>query len=133
MSYTRKRRFSAVLWISMFLMLAVLLAPSRVSAATLNKIQTSVYVNGATKLYPNKGKAKNWKSSNSSIATVNSKGVVTGRKKGTCTISCSVNGTTLKCTMNVRRRQTSKYVTNGQSKVWLNITLPNLLKRFRAV
>ena len=121
MDCAKRRRYSLVTWFFLALMLAVLFSPGRISAATLNKIQTSVYIGGTTQLKPDRGRATNWRSSNSSIATVNSYGKVTGKRKGTCTISCTVSGRTLKCTMNVRRRQTSRYVNNSQAKVWLNI------------
>lgn len=42
-----------------------------------------------------------WKSSNPKIATVDSKGVVTGKKKGTVTITAKANGITKKCKVTV--------------------------------
>lgn len=97
------------------------LSQAPVHAASLNKIQTSVYVNRTVQLSPTSGTASGWKSSNSSIATVSGSGLVRGIRKGTCTISCTVNGKTLKCTMNVRRKQTSRFVSNAYAKVWLNL------------
>ncbi|MBQ1492871.1 MAG: Ig-like domain-containing protein [Blautia sp.] len=91
------------------------------TTATLNKVQTSVYKGDTVQLYPTSGRATSWKSSKPSIATVSSSGLVTGIKKGTCTISCQVNGKTLKCTMNVRKKKMSKYVSNTYARVWLNM------------
>lgn len=91
------------------------------ASVTLNKVQTSVYIGSTVNLAPTSGKATEWRSSDTSIATVNSNGVVTGVDKGTATISCVVGRKTLTCTMNVRRKTTSRYVTNSQAKVWLNI------------
>lgn len=110
-------------WWLLVLSLIICFPPSMAKAAsvTLNKIQTSVYKGSTVKLTPSKGKATNWKSSKPSIATVNSSGLVTGIKKGTCTISCTVSGQTLKCTMNVRNKKMSKYVSNAKAKVWMNI------------
>lgn len=48
-----------------------------------------------------KGKVK-WSSSNKKIATVNSKGKVTAKKKGTAKISAKVGGKTYKCRITVR-------------------------------
>ena len=103
------------------LLLGLLLPVTANAAVTLNKIQTSVYVGGSLRLSPSSGTATGWSSSDRSIATVNSNGLVRGVRKGTCTISCKVSGSTLKCTMNVRTKKTSRYVTNAQAKVWLNL------------
>ena len=54
------------------------------------------------------GKAKNWTSSKKSVATVNSKGKVTAKKKGTTTIKCKVSKKTLKCTVKVEEPALSK-------------------------
>ena len=95
--------------------------PVAADTLTLNKVQTSIYVGKTLRLYPTSGTATNWKSSKTSIATVDQSGLVTGIKKGTCTISCRVNGKKLTCTMNVRKKNKSKYVTNKQAEIWLNI------------
>ncbi|MBR2259152.1 MAG: Ig-like domain-containing protein [Blautia sp.] len=118
----RDRMKGSAFALSLMTLILLLMFIHPVSAAvTLNKIQTSVYVGGSVVLKPTSGKATKWKSSNTSIATVNSSGKVVGRRKGTCTIMCKVSGKTLSCTMNVRLKNTSAYVTNAQAKVWLNI------------
>ena len=48
-----------------------------------------------------KGKVK-WSSSNKKVATVNSKGKVTAKKKGTAKISAKVNGKTYRCKITVK-------------------------------
>lgn len=56
-----------------------------------------------------------WSSSNKKVATVNSKGVVTGKKAGKATITCKLpNGTKYKCTVTVKKNE---YVYQSYSKV----------------
>lgn len=55
------------------------------------------------KLYPTKAEAKiTYKSSNTKIATVNTKGKVTGKKKGTVTITVKAGKVSFKCKVNVK-------------------------------
>ncbi len=51
-----------------------------------------------------------WKSSNKSVATVSSKGVVKGVNPGTCTISCrsKETGKTVKCTVKIKKVKVKK-------------------------
>ncbi len=114
-----RRKLSVI--VSLLFLCLFITVPAGAATVTLNKVQTSVYVGKTVKLAPTSGKAKNWRSSKPSIATVSSSGVVTGRRKGTSTIYCTVGGKTLKCTMNVRNKNRSKYVTNAQAAVWLNV------------
>lgn len=65
---------------------------------TLNISKKTIYAGNSFNLKVVKGlngKAT-FKSSNKKVATVNSKGKITGRKKGTCTIIIRTNGVTLK-------------------------------------
>ena len=110
--------------LSVFVLLVMIILGCRsVSAATpkLNKVEARTYVGRTFRLYPSSGKATNWRSYNTKVATVSKNGAVTGRKKGTATICCTVSGKTLKCTVNVQNTQTSKYVSNKYAEVWLNI------------
>ena len=121
-----KKRFSGLLLSLLFTAAAFLpaLFPSRAvyaASVSLNKVQTSVYIGATVSLHPTSGTASDWKSSKPSVASVDSSGLVTGKKKGTATISCKAGGKTLKCTMNVRRRKRSRYISNAYAKVWLNI------------
>ena len=88
---------------------------------TLNKIGISIYIGNSLQLYPTSGTAENWKSSKPAVASVDQTGYVYGKSKGTTTISCEVSGQKLICTVNVRRVQTSRYVSNKYAKVWLNM------------
>lgn len=56
-----------------------------------------------------------WKSSNKKVAVVNSKGKVTARGKGSCTIIAKVQGKTLKCKVTVKTTKNvgvKVYITN---------------------
>ena len=53
------------------------------------------------------GKAK-YRTSNRRVATVNSKGKITGKKKGKCIIIVKTNGITLKCKVTIKNPKLSK-------------------------
>ena len=98
-----------------------MVTPVSAASVSLNKIQTNIYVGNSTVLRPTRGTATNWQSSNPSIASVSGSGVVLGRRRGTCVIACRVSGVVLRCTVNVRTRQVSRYISNAYSTVWKNI------------
>ena len=65
--------------------------------------ETTMTVGHKNSLYIYGGTGKNWKSSNKAVATVNKKGEIVPKKKGTTSISCKVNGCTLKCKVKVEK------------------------------
>lgn len=80
----------------------------RVEAASikLNKSKKTIYEGATYKLKVSGTKKKvNWKSSNKSVAKVDSKGNVTAKKNGTATITAKVGKKKLKCKVNVKLLQ----------------------------
>lgn len=83
----------------------------------LNKKSMVIYVGdkGRLKVTGYSGTVT-WKSSNSQIATVSDKGVVTGNKMGSCSITAEVKMKKIKCTVTVKPVSVSrKYLEN---KTW---------------
>lgn len=117
-NFIRLTCMTAVILVMMFAMSV------HVSAATtpkLNYYQKSVYLGHTMQLKATSGTVKSWSSSNSSIVSVNSRGVVSGRKIGTAKIYAKFANKTLNCTVNVRPVNKSKYITNAQMRVMLNV------------
>lgn len=88
------------------LMMLVLLAgfmPRKAEAAVrLNKTTVTVGINQTVTLKVTGTSSKvKWKSSNNKIATVSSKGIVKGKKKGTVTITAEVKKKNYKCRVTV--------------------------------
>ena len=87
-----------------------------VKKATLKlKSRATVYIRnpqslGATALPARRIK---WSSSDKKIATVTTKGVVTGKKQGKVTITAKANGVTKKCRVTVKAPSVSFYNTNA--------------------
>lgn len=75
------------------------------SLIELNKHSVTIYKKCSVKLVASvQGKKKSikWKSSNSSIASVSSKGKVTGKKAGKATITARANGVKATCKITVK-------------------------------
>ena len=75
---------------------------------SLSKTKKTIYVGEkyTLKIKGTSKKAKWWKSSNTKVATVNSKGKVTAKKKGTAEITAKIAGKKYKCTIKVKNLPT---------------------------
>lgn len=74
------------------------------SSMTLEQYDTfNLYVDGAPS-------AASWRSSNPRIATVTQRGIVTARMPGECTISATVDGKTVTCSITVRSIDPGKFI-----------------------
>lgn len=102
----QKYLLSKKAWI-VFLMVLLIAMGSCINteAASLNHTKATIYVGGSKlKLKLSGSKAKNWKSSKKSVATVSKKGVVTPKKTGKTTITCTdKNNKKYKCVVSVRK------------------------------
>ena len=105
---------------------AVLITGISASAAKKNitfvKTKQTVYVGkkltlkvSVPKKYRNKTSKIKWSSSNTKVAVVNKKGVVTAKKKGTAIIKAKFYGTTAKCTISVKKKNTVKPTTKPET------------------
>ena len=93
--------------------------PTRIK---LNQKSVALKVKGSVNLKASISGKKgtvNWSSSNPAVATVSSKGKVTGKKRGTATITASLNGAKATCKVKV---------TIPVSKITLNKTTASLAK-----
>jgi len=81
-------------------------APAKASIK-LNRSKATIYTKRQTKVtlqatVTGSSKAVTWRTSNKKVATVNNKGVVTAKKKGTATITATANGVSVTCRVTVR-------------------------------
>ncbi|MBQ4058713.1 MAG: Ig-like domain-containing protein [Lachnospiraceae bacterium] len=75
----------------------------------LNNTRLTLIVGTTHTLKITGSKAKSWKSSNTSIATVSKKGVITAKKAGNVTITCKAkNKKSYKCNLTVQAKSTDE-------------------------
>jgi uncharacterized protein YjdB len=73
------------------------------TTVSLNKTSATIYVdNSITLKLAGTNKSAVWSTTNSGVATVNSKGKVTAKKAGTATITAKVNGKSYRCKIKVK-------------------------------
>ncbi|QHQ61406.1 hypothetical protein Ana3638_11990 [Anaerocolumna sedimenticola] len=99
-----------------FIILIALAAPVQTAnAATikLNKSKATILVGSSVTLkLTGTTKAAKWSTSNKKIATVSTKGVVKGMKKGTANITAAINGKKYTCKITVNEKTVTVTVTN---------------------
>lgn len=92
--------------------------PIQTEAATieLNKATATVYVGSSTTLKM-KGTSEEttWSTSNKKVATVSSKGKVTGKKAGTATITAKVGKKSYKCKVTVKK----PYISDSKKTIYV--------------
>lgn len=77
----------------------------------LNKSKITIYKGKSTTLEATVTGAStkvSWKSSNTKIASVNSKGKIIGKNPGTCKITASANGKSTTCTVTVKKKTSAE-------------------------
>ena len=102
-----------------------------VTAIALSDATTSLWV-GKTKTLTatvtpttSSNTAVNWSSSNKNVATVSSKGVITAKGKGTCTITCTAAdgyGTKSTCEVTVKQQVTEIALSEITASLWVGDT-----------
>lgn len=128
-----KRLLLAVLISSSLLLIIPTTLPNLQSSYTVQAASTKINISRKTLYIANTYTLKvigakqkiSWSSSNRKVATVNSKGKVTAKKKGTATITAKVGNKRYKCTITVKQRKSTVksqaksstvYITNTGSK-----------------
>ena len=103
----------------------------QVTSIALSDVTTSLWV-GETKtltatITPTtvNNTAVNWASSDNNVATVSSKGVITAKGKGTCTITCTAvdgYGTKSECSITVKQPVASITLSSSSATLWVGDT-----------
>lgn len=113
----------------MCFMLAGIMVPMQAEAASLNKTKATVYVGDSVKLkLTGTSKKKTWTSSNKSVATVSSAGLVKAKKAGTATITVKYGTAKKTCKVTVQKAPTLT-----ATKVTLNVDGTKTLKVNRPI
>lgn len=119
--YKKSSKKTITLFLSLILTLTSTFSlPTQASALTIQLNQTAATIRvGKKTTLSIKGTSKKitWSSKNATIASVNQKGIVTGKKKGITYISAKVAGKTLRCKITVKPKAASSIamVINGVS------------------
>ena len=122
-----KMKHKRIISILLALVFAIgLMCPMQVDAAVKISKKKTTIVEGFSKTLKITGTSKKvkWSSSNKNIATVNSKGKVTGNQTGTCTIKAKVGRKIYKCKVKVISKWEAsvlveKYVKKKYPSCWL--------------
>ena len=102
-----------------------------ITTITLNATTASLWVGKTKALTANispttsSNTAVNWSSSNKNVATVSSKGVITAKGKGTCTITCTAAdgyGTRSTCEVTVKQQVTEIALSETTVSLWVGDT-----------
>lgn len=102
MTATRNHLKAAVsILLALLLALTFVTFPSQVSALGLNATSITVTKGYGITLKVNDGSSAKWSSSDTSVASVSSKGKVVGKSVGTAVITANVGGTILTCDVKV--------------------------------
>ncbi|WP_373212707.1 Ig domain-containing protein [Ruminococcus sp. 5_1_39BFAA] len=112
----KKSLFALLVALCMVLGMTVPAFAATKASVKLSKSKVSITVGNSTTLtakVTGKNKKVTWKSSKPSVASVSSKGKVTGKKAGTAVITAKANGKTAKCTVTVKKK-TISYVKQGE-------------------
>ena len=93
------------------------------SSISINKKKYTLVTGSTFKLKINGTSRKvKWSSNNKKIATVNSNGKVTAKKKGTCTITAKVNGKKYSCKITVKNAKSLATNSSKSSIVYITKT-----------
>ncbi len=106
------------------------------ASVSLNRSKLTLYVGKSSRLTAKiQGASKKvvWRSSKPSVASVTSKGLVKGKKAGTAVITARANGKTAKCTVTVKRKNSSSQNKAGTTELsgLLNLTMRSAAKRLK--
>ena len=117
MKKTMKKIISTILAVAL---LITLLPATGVQAATvkINKKSASIYVGETVELKLSGAKRVSWSSSNKKVATVTSKGVVKGIKKGTCKVTGKDKKTGKKYTCSVTVKALKSF-NMSKENIWM--------------
>lgn len=104
-----KMKKGITLFLALVMVITMFPVQAQAASVKINKTKAVIYV-GSRETLKIKGTSKqaSWKSSDKSIASVSSKGVVTAKKAGTATITAKVEKKSYKCKVTVKKPYLNK-------------------------